>query len=111
VDDAGALGGLRVEGTWQIFDRTDLGVLVTEAGVWDGFEEEILSQLTSRGTPAVVVFNKADVARPSGEVLERLAARRIRTVETVALDGRGSWTPPGPPGQRAEVSRSPGHPR
>lgn len=89
VDDVGALGGLRVEGTRQIFDRTDLGVLVTEAGVWDGFEEEILSQLTSRGTPAVVVFNKADVARPSGEVLERLAARRIRTVETVALDGRG----------------------
>jgi len=89
VDDVGALGALRVERTRQIFDRTDLGVIVTQAGEWDGFEEQLLAQLAGRGTPVIVVFNKADVARPRPEILERLAVRKIRTVQTAAVDGTG----------------------
>lgn len=33
IDDVGALGQLRVERTRQVFDRIDVAVLVTEAGV------------------------------------------------------------------------------
>ena len=89
VDDAGALGALRVERTRQILDRTDLGVIVAQSGEWDGFEEQLLAELTGRGAPVVVVFNKADVAQPGPAVLERLAAKRIRTVVTAAMDGTG----------------------
>jgi [FeFe] hydrogenase H-cluster maturation GTPase HydF len=89
VDDVGALGALRVGRTRQVFDRTDLGVVVTQAGEWEGFEDELLVELTGRGTPVVVVFNKADVARPKPEILERLAAQRIRTVQTAAVNGIG----------------------
>lgn len=89
VDDVGALGALRVERTRQIFDRTDLGVIVAQAGEWDGFEEQLLAELSERGTPVVVVFNKADLACPGPEVLERLAAKKIRTVQTTAVDGTG----------------------
>src|SRR5512147_1239549 len=37
IDDVGALGELRVQKTRQVFDRTDLGIVVTEAGAWDDF--------------------------------------------------------------------------
>jgi [FeFe] hydrogenase H-cluster maturation GTPase HydF len=89
VDDVGALGALRVERTRQVFTRTDLGVIVTEAGEWGSFEEQLLAELGGRGIPIVVVFNKADVARPGPEILERLAAKKVRTVLTAAVDGTG----------------------
>jgi [FeFe] hydrogenase H-cluster maturation GTPase HydF len=89
VDDFGALGVLRVERTRQILDRTDLGVIVAQAGEWDGFEEELLTELSERNTPVVVVFNKVDVARPGPEILQRLAAKKIRAVQTAAVDGTG----------------------
>jgi len=44
----------------QVFDRTDLGVIVTEAGEWGDFEDQILAELRGRGTPAIAVFNKTD---------------------------------------------------
>src|SRR5208337_5116042 len=44
VDDVGALGAQRIEKTRQAIGRTDLGVLVTEAGVWTEFEEKLLAE-------------------------------------------------------------------
>src|SRR5664279_1907896 len=61
IDDVGTLGQLRVERTRQVFDRTDVGVLVTEAGQWGPFEEQVLAEFRSRQIPTVVVFNKMDL--------------------------------------------------
>src|SRR5664279_5993425 len=44
IDDTGELGALRVQKTRQVLERTDLAVLVTEAGKWGNFEEEILAE-------------------------------------------------------------------
>ena len=63
IDDIGELGALRVEKTRQVLERTDVAVLVAEAGTWGNFEEEILRELAARKTPTVVVFNKIDAAR------------------------------------------------
>ncbi len=60
IDDTGELGALRVQKTRQVLERTDLAVLVTEAGAWGNYEEDILAGLTARKTPTVVVFNKSD---------------------------------------------------
>jgi [FeFe] hydrogenase H-cluster maturation GTPase HydF len=62
IDDTGELGALRVQKTRQVLERTDLAVLVAEAGTWGNFESEILAELTARKTPTVVVFNKIDLA-------------------------------------------------
>ena len=61
IDDTGELGAQRVQKTRQVWERTDLAVLVTEAGAWGNIEEEILAELTARKIPAVVVFNKAEL--------------------------------------------------
>jgi [FeFe] hydrogenase H-cluster maturation GTPase HydF len=89
IDDGGALGALRVQKTLQAFDRTDLGVIVVAAGKWSGFEERILEELSSRGTPLVVVFNKADLGGADPALVARLGARNIRIVQTIASRGEG----------------------
>jgi [FeFe] hydrogenase H-cluster maturation GTPase HydF len=103
IDDEGALGELRVEKTRRVFDRTDLGVVVAEAGVWGRFEEEILRELAARKIPAVVVLNKCDLAGGDDAVLAQPPPREsyaqtgrtapqgaaVRVVRTSATDGSG----------------------
>ncbi len=89
IDDEGALGAQRVERTRQVFERCEVGILVTEAGSWSAFEDELLAELAKRQIPVVVVFNKADLATPAGELVARLEAAKLRTVTTVASLGQG----------------------
>ncbi|HEX7571173.1 MAG TPA: [FeFe] hydrogenase H-cluster maturation GTPase HydF [Verrucomicrobiae bacterium] len=99
IDDVGELGALRVEKTRQVLERTDVAVLVTEAGKWGNFEEEILAELTARKTPTVVVFNKMDsgtgvppVSFKNGGIQNSETHRRdacATTVCTSALTGAG----------------------
>ena len=50
VDDEGALGELRIQKPRKVFDRTDLGVIVTEANKWSDFEEHLLTELKQRNS-------------------------------------------------------------
>lgn len=89
IDDTGALGELRVEKTRQVLDRTDLAVLVTEAGEWGEFEEKLLAEFQERKLPIIVVMNKCDLGRPRPTLRERLAQTGVRVVETAASQGQG----------------------
>jgi [FeFe] hydrogenase H-cluster maturation GTPase HydF len=89
VDDIGALGELRAERTRLVFERTDLGILVAEGDSWGEFEEGILSELSKRQAPVIVVFNKMDVAAPRSEILQDLKSRKLPLVETIASQNRG----------------------
>ncbi|HAU38646.1 MAG TPA: [FeFe] hydrogenase H-cluster maturation GTPase HydF [Phycisphaerales bacterium] len=89
VDDVGALGALRVAKTRQAFDRTDVGVIVVEAGTWSEFEDRLLAELAQRETPTVVVFNKCDLSEPRADVLARLAEAKAPAVRMVASRGEG----------------------
>jgi len=89
IDDVGALGDLRIQKTRQVFDRTDVGVIVAEAGTWGDFEEQLLSELRSREIPVVVVFNKIDAADADAAIIEKLQQDKIPLVKTAAVSGRG----------------------
>lgn len=89
IDDVGALGELRVKKTRSVFDRTELGVIVTEAGIWGEFEEALLSELKSRQVPVIVVFNKVDIATPDEALVKRLNDMKVHSVATVASEGIG----------------------
>lgn len=78
-DDQEDLGALRVDRTRQVFERTDVGILVAEAGAWGHFEEQILDELRARKTPFVVVLNKVDL-HPSAGVPERLVELGVEPV-------------------------------
>jgi len=89
IDDSGALGDLRVEKTRQAFDRTELAIIATEAGSWTDFEEQILGEMARLKTPAIVVFNKIDLAQPDPALADRLRDLKIPTVKTNAAKGAG----------------------
>ena len=88
IDDVGSLGELRARRTMQVFDRTDLGVLITEAGEWGEYEDGILDEFEARKTPAIVVFNKIDAGDLPAPV-PRLDEDGIPAVRTSAITGAG----------------------
>lgn len=89
IDDEGALGKLRVERTRQVFDRTDIGVLVTETSTWTTFEERVLNELLERDIPVIAVFNKSDIGSAEPALLQSLSGRKVKTVQASALSGEG----------------------
>jgi [FeFe] hydrogenase H-cluster maturation GTPase HydF len=88
IDDVGALGALRAQRTMQVFDRTDLGVLITEAGEWGDYEEGILDEFETRSTPTIVVFNKTDLGAAVRPV-PRVQDKKIPVVTMSAITGAG----------------------
>ena len=89
LDDTSELGAQRVEKTRQVLARTDVAVLVAEAGGWGDFETVLLSELNARPTPVIVVFNKVDAGEPDPALLARLAAEKRCVVRTSAVRGTG----------------------
>jgi len=89
IDDVGALGRLRVQKTRKVLDRTDVGLIVVDAGRFDQFERAMLRELRERGVPAIVVFNKSDLSKPLAASQQELQQTQTPYVETVATEGRG----------------------
>ena len=64
-DDEGDLGALRVRRTKQVLNKTDVAVLVVDAGVGiRDFDAELLGQFIARKIPYCLVWNKCDTAEP-----------------------------------------------
>lgn len=89
IDDVGALGEMRIEKSRKVIERTDVAVLITDAGQWDAFETGMLDWFASEKLPTIVIFNKIDLAEPSATALELLAERKIPWLKTVANQGLG----------------------
>ncbi|MBN1652474.1 MAG: [FeFe] hydrogenase H-cluster maturation GTPase HydF [Deltaproteobacteria bacterium] len=89
IDDSGALGKLRIQRTRQIFERIDMGVIVSEAGIWGDFEEQLLSELSGKKVPLIVVMNKCDLHPPDPSLKRRLSDSGIMVVDTTASTGEG----------------------
>jgi [FeFe] hydrogenase H-cluster maturation GTPase HydF len=89
VDDVGALGAQRIEKTRQVIARTDVGVLVTEAGVWGEFEEKLLAELRSHSIPVLVAMNKADLRKPTPEQIARVEREKLMWAPLTATNGEG----------------------
>ncbi len=89
IDDEGALGELRISRTRQVFERTDVAVIVAEAGEWGTFEQQLVEEFSQRGIPVIAVMNKTDVSPVSAATADRLSERGIPVIPTVAITGRG----------------------
>ncbi len=94
VDDEGELGALRVDKTRRAFDRTDLAIVVAEAGQWSQFEEDLVDEFTRRRTPLIVAINKVDLTpvsqtAPADALAARLRERGLAVVSLSARTGQG----------------------
>lgn len=76
LDDAGALGALRVEKTYEVLRKTNLAVLVMDAGEGVApFETDFAKELRERRIPAVGVLNKCDRSAVPAESLKEASER------------------------------------
>ena len=67
IDDEGELGALRVKKSYQVLNKTDIGVLVIDSTVGKGPREEaLIRRFREKGIPFVVVYNKCDLL-PEGQ--------------------------------------------
>ena len=89
IDDIGDLGEKRISKTFAVFDRTDLGVVVTNFNDWDNFEQKIIDEFTDREIPYIVVFNKTDLFEEDIRLTTKLNTAKIRFVKTSAINGTG----------------------
>jgi [FeFe] hydrogenase H-cluster maturation GTPase HydF len=63
--------------------------LVAEGSCWGEFEESILTELSKRKAPAIVVFNKSDISEPADALNQNLKSRKIPVVRTIASQQKG----------------------
>ena len=62
IDDVGELGALRVEKAINVLNKTDLAIIVCEAGrELDEQEQNIVESAKQRQIPYIVVYNKSDL--------------------------------------------------
>ena len=89
IDDFGQLGEKRIAKTNAVFDRTDLGMLVTNFNEWGEFEGQILEQFKNHEIPFIIIFNKIDFYREDLDISSQLDSLNLNYVYTSALNGTG----------------------
>ncbi len=63
IDDEGELGLLRTGRTRQMLEKTDIAVLVTQAGrSLNDAENELIEQFEQKSLPYIIALNKSDLA-------------------------------------------------
>ncbi len=89
IDDEGSLGEKRVAKTMAVFDRTDLGVIVSNFSDFGEYEQKVMDEFKNREIPFIVVFNKSDLYSEDIDTTSSLDSVKIRYVLTSATSGTG----------------------
>ncbi len=95
IDDVGALGELRVEKTLRVLEKTDLAVLIVEAGQTPSeWENKLADMVRERKIPMIAVENKIDLlptgpTRPTSPTAAWAAEKGLAYVAVSAMTGQG----------------------
>jgi len=89
LDDRSSLAELRIRKTGGVFNRADVILLVTEAGKWSRYEEEVIGEAKKKKIPLIAVVNKIDLMPPPDEFMEKIAGQAERVVALSAAREEG----------------------
>ena len=89
IDDVGDLGEKRVKKTMAVFDRTDLGIIVSNFAEWGEYEHQLITEFKKREISFVVVFNKIDCFKENTDITSQLDSVKIAYVFTSANMSKG----------------------
>lgn len=88
IDDKSEIGELRVKKTEKIFEKTEIALIVAQAGIWGDWEENLLREFKKRKIPALVIFNKEDLIDNKEEFAERISKQNFKYIFTSACDSK-----------------------
>jgi [FeFe] hydrogenase H-cluster maturation GTPase HydF len=90
LDDTGPLGSQRSRRGLRALARTDLALLLVEAGQAPGaVEEQLVEAARSQGTAVIVVASKIDLDAGDGATIAWAEARQLVAVRVSAVSGAG----------------------
>lgn len=89
IDDEGKIGSLRVDKSFNVLNRSDMAVVVTESNSWGDYEKNLIAVIKNRNIPVIVVVNKVDLFYETKDIISWLEKNNIRYVETSAISNKG----------------------
>ena len=95
IDDVGTLGELRVEKTLRVLEKTDLAILIIEAGESPGeWEDKLAEMVKERSIPTIIVESKIDLSptsptRPTSPTAAWAKEQGLPFVMVSAITGEG----------------------
>ncbi len=72
IDDESQLSDERIKKTGATFGRADVFVIITENGVWGGFEQKLADEARIRKAPVIIIINKTDLKPVNVPFLDQL---------------------------------------
>jgi len=75
LGDTTALSDKRAKKTYQVFERADAILLITEAKVWGEYEESVFKIAVDKKIPLIVIVNKSDIVYPEKDFLEKIGSK------------------------------------
>ena len=84
LEDDTILGAERIKRTMKVFDRTDIAVVVCNAGIWGNAEQEIVSEASKRNIPVIAAVTKCDLKAPDEEFVSMLRQQGAAGVVTLS---------------------------
>lgn len=65
LDDEGSLGALRIQKSYQVLNKTDIAILITDStkGL-SNLDYKLIERFRSKKLPFIIAFNKADLTPP-----------------------------------------------
>lgn len=93
MDDTSELSGQRTNRARKIFSRADVICIVVEPGIWNEYEDNIISEAAANGVPVIAVVNKIDAMEVTGPFLEavRRKTRHVVLVSSTDQSGRDRY--------------------
>lgn len=89
IDDVGDLGEKRIAKTMAVFDRTDLGLIVTNFQDFGEYEQKLMDELKDRDIPFIIVFNKCDLHAENLSLTADFDSVKVNYVQTSVATGAG----------------------
>ncbi len=89
IDDVGDLGEKRIAKTLAVFDRTDLGLIVTNFQDFGEYEQKLMDELKDRDIPFIIVFNKCDLHAENLSLTADFDSVKVNYVQTSVATGAG----------------------
>lgn len=71
LDDVGDLGKMRVQKTYQVLNKTDIGILVVDGTLGTTPEDnDLINKFKDKNIPYIVVMNKLDLIKENHKIIE-----------------------------------------
>lgn len=89
IDDESEIGSLRVDKSFNVLNRSDIVVVVTEGNSWGDYEKNLITTIKDRNIPVTVAINKVDLFYETKDITSWLEKNNIRYVKTSVISNEG----------------------